>query len=246
MVELARRFESTSPDVVIVLTPHNVHVSGALAVVVAGCAAGDLEGAAEPVALTCDVDRDLAAGILREFARRAVPAVGISFGGNDPEAAVMPLDWGSLIPLWYLGGRRDPPVPAVIVAPARDLSWPLHVTAGGAIADVVRAAGKRVALVASADHSHVHSADGPYGDHPAAAVFDARVLEALRSDDLGRLLELPPQLIEDAKPDSLWQLLMLHGALGDGWHAELLSYEAPTYYGMLCAAYAPRAAEAGR
>jgi hypothetical protein len=32
---------------------------------------------------------------------------------------------------------------------------------------------------------------------------------------------------------------MLHGALGDSWNAEFLSYEAPTYFGMLCAAYAP-------
>jgi hypothetical protein len=33
---------------------------------------------------------------------------------------------------------------------------------------------------------------------------------------------------------------MFHGALGAAWHGELLSYEAPTYYGMLCAAYSPR------
>jgi hypothetical protein len=36
-------------------------------------------------------------------------------------------------------------------------------------------------------------------------------------------------------------MLMLEGALGhDGWRGELLSYEAPTYFGMLCAAYAQR------
>jgi hypothetical protein len=37
-------------------------------------------------------------------------------------------------------------------------------------------------------------------------------------------------------------MLMLHGALaatGTSWRAELLSYEAPTYYGMLCAAFEP-------
>jgi hypothetical protein len=32
---------------------------------------------------------------------------------------------------------------------------------------------------------------------------------------------------------------MLHGVLGDAWHGEFLSYEASTYFGMLCAAYAP-------
>jgi hypothetical protein len=32
---------------------------------------------------------------------------------------------------------------------------------------------------------------------------------------------------------------MLHGAVGDTFAVELLSYEAPTYYGMLCAAFRP-------
>jgi len=32
---------------------------------------------------------------------------------------------------------------------------------------------------------------------------------------------------------------MLHGAIGDRWQGELLAYEAPTYFGMICAAYAP-------
>ena len=53
------------------------------------------------------------------------------------------------------------------------------------------------------------------------------------------LAELDPDLVERAAADSWWQLLMLHGALGNGWRSELLSYEAPSYYGMLCAAFTP-------
>ena len=62
----------------------------------------------------------------------------------------------------------------------------------------------------------------------------------IRADRLDQLLQIDQQLIDDAKPDSWWQMLMLHGVLGDGWDVELLSYEAPTYFGMLCAVYAPR------
>jgi hypothetical protein len=47
------------------------------------------------------------------------------------------------------------------------------------------------------------------------------------------------RLVERAAADSWWQLLMLHGALDDGWRSELFSYEAPSYYGMLCAAFTP-------
>jgi hypothetical protein len=34
-------------------------------------------------------------------------------------------------------------------------------------------------------------------------------------------------------------MLLLYGALGDGWRVDVLSYEAPTYYGMLCATLTP-------
>ncbi len=46
-------------------------------------------------------------------------------------------------------------------------------------------------------------------------------------------------IVEAASADSLWQLVMLHGALGDDFRAELLSYERPTYFGMLVAAFEP-------
>ena len=115
-----------------------------------------------------------------------------------------------------------------------------HVRAGAALARAAAASGKRVALVASADHGHAHDPDGPYGFDPAAAEFDARVVELVRENRLAELPEIDLDLVERAKADSFWQLLMLHGALGDGgWRGELLSYEAPTYFGMLCASYTP-------
>ena len=71
------------------------------------------------------------------------------------------------------------------------------------------------------------------------AEFDARVVEIVRENRLGDLLDLDPGFVAAAKADSWWQLLMLHGALGSGFAAELLSYEVPTYYGMLCGGFAP-------
>jgi aromatic ring-opening dioxygenase LigB subunit len=138
-----------------------------------------------------------------------------------------------------MGGRSEPQVPAVVVSPARDRSVEEHVRAGRAVARAADASGKRVALIASADHGHAHDPDGPYGFDSAAADYDARVVELVRENRLGGLLELDPAFVDSAKADSWWQLLMLHGAIGDGWNGEFLSYEASTYFGMLCAAYAP-------
>jgi len=246
MEELGRRFAAAKPDVAIVATPHNVHIANALGVVVASRVAGKLNGVVPPIALDLRSDTHLAWRLLESFAAAGLPSAGVSFGSNDPETAVAPMDWGVLIPLWFMGGRWEEPRPVVVVTPARDLPAADHVTAGAAIAAAAASSDSRIAFIASADHGHAHLSSGPYGFHPAAAEYDALVTELVRNNQLERLLEIPHEMVENAKADSWWQMLMLHGATtgagraqGAPWRGTLISYEAPTYFGMLTAAYTP-------
>jgi aromatic ring-opening dioxygenase LigB subunit len=240
MEELGRRFATATPDVTVVLTPHNIHVGRAMAVVLAGTMAGTLEGGAKPISLSAGVDREFANAIAVAVGDAGVPIVGLSYGANDMAAAVFPMDWGTQVPLHFMGGRDDPPKSIVMVAPARDLPWDAHVTVGRAIAKAADASGKRVALIASCDHGHAHDPKGPYGFSPASKEFDDRVVDLVKRDALGELLRFDPAFVAEARADSFWQMLMLHGAIADGWRGDFLSYEAPTYFGMLCAAYSPR------
>ena len=208
MEELCRRCAATAPEAVVVVTPHSVHVQGHFAVVTAG-KVGEWE-----------TDSALAAALLEA----PLPILGVSYGGNDTASAEFPLDWGAEVPLTFIRAPR-----VVVVAPARDRLLEDHLRLGEAIA----ALPGRVALIASADHGHAHDPDGPYGFDPAAAVYDARLQEILASD---RLDFLPlADIVEPAKADSLWQLLVLQGAVGETARADVLAYAAPTYYGMLMA-----------
>jgi aromatic ring-opening dioxygenase LigB subunit len=72
------------------------------------------------------------------------------------------------------------------------------------------------------------------------------VCKLVRKDALRGLLDVPAEMVEQAKADSWWQMLMLLGATGDGWQGRLISYEAPTYFGMLTAAYEPSRDTASR
>jgi aromatic ring-opening dioxygenase LigB subunit len=208
MEELGRRFDAVSPEVAVVVSPHSVHVEGHFAVVTAGKVGEWTTEAA------------LAAALLEA----PLPILGVSYGGNDTATAEFPLDWGTEVPLVFMRAPR-----VVVVAPARDRPLEEHLRLGEAIA----ALPGRVALIASADHGHAHDSDGPYGLDPAAAAYDARLQEVLASD---RLDFLPlAELVEPAKADSLWQLAILQGALGESVRADVLAYAAPTYYGMLVA-----------
>jgi aromatic ring-opening dioxygenase LigB subunit len=213
--ELGRRFDAAGTETAIVVTPHNVHVEGHFAVVTTGRIG------------TAECDRQLAAAAIDAFRSAGLPVVGVSYGGNDAEQAEMPLDWGTEIPLAFLRARR-----VVVVSPARDRPLEEHVRAGAAL----RTLPGRHALVASADHGHAHDGDGPYGFDPAAAEYDALVQTIVRDGPL-RFEQLAP-LVDAAKADSLWQLLVLQGAVGEDATAELLAYAAPTYYGMLVATVA--------
>src|SRR5581483_2752108 len=205
MEELGRRFAAAEPESVVVLTPHGVHVEGAFGVVVAAGHAGTLGGSnGAAIGLSCRSDRVLALELLVRLWADEIPAVGLSFGGNDPSDAVMPMDWGTLIPLWFMGGRAEPPLPAVVMSPARDLPASEHVRAGAAIAAV--ASDRRVALIASADHGHAHDPHGPYGFDPASADYDARIVDVVGRNTLAELLDLDERFVEEAKADSWWQL----------------------------------------
>jgi aromatic ring-opening dioxygenase LigB subunit len=239
LAELGRRFDAAAPEATIVLSPHNVHVEGHFAVVLAGTLSGSLaEFDAPEIALSCPVDVELATQAIVALHDEGIPVVGASFGANDPGAATAPMEWGVLIPLWFMGGRSEPQVPAVVVSPARDRPIEEHVQAGRGLARAATASPRRIALIASADHGHAHDPDGPYGFDPAAATYDEQIVRLVRENRLSGLLELDSAFVEAAKADSWWQLAMLYGALGDSWPCHFLSYERSTYFGMLCAAYA--------
>ena len=239
MEELGRLFSAARPQAVIVASPHNVHIPGAMGVIVSGRVAGRLAGAPPSISLDVPTELNLALLLLESLASADVPAVGVSFGSNDPADAIAPMDWGVLIPLWFMGGRDSPPVPLVVITPARELPAADHINAGVAITAAAEASGLRVAFIASADHGHAHDPEGPYGYDPAAKRYDQLVCELVQSERLDSLAGIPLELVESAKADSWWQMLMLHGATLKGWSGRLVSYEAPTYFGMLTAAYSP-------
>jgi aromatic ring-opening dioxygenase LigB subunit len=255
MVEMGRRAANAGVEVIVIAGPHGVRVEGMVVLADTARAAGTLAWQGNEVELNVPLDGELTDAIAAEARKRDIPVAMAGFAGNKRFQSVLPMDWGILTPLWFLGHGRnmkghgnvlaDPPVedigpPAVIITPSRSLPRQTLVEFGRAVAAATEADSRRIAFIASCDWGHTHAESGPYGFHEEAAKVDNEIVAAVQANDLLRLLDLDEERARDAAIDGLWQTLMVAGALeAVPMDVEFLSYEAPTYYGMLVATWTP-------
>ncbi len=226
MLRIGRRMEDVEEYVII--TPHNIRIDDHIAVILTEYARGFWRYRNIRFGGTYRCDRELAYEIYEKSRSLGIPVVGINFGALEGKLSQIHLDWGTLIPLYFLPKR-----PVVILTPARKIKREELVGFGELLGDILKGYSKNVALIISADHAHAHSRDGPYGFAPEAKKYDEFVIEALEKGDLAPLLSLDEKFIERAKPDSYWQLLILHGVLKNGgYEVKECSYSRPTYFGM--------------
>ncbi len=241
--EMGRRMAVAAPETIVVITPHGQRVDGVFSLLNNRRVRGILEpeggGNANSLTLGFNVDQTLNAAIRSAASGLGVPVARISYAVADDPAFVQELDWGALIPLWFMGALFSPQPEVVVVCPDRsNLAWELFPLFGKAVRQAARTTGRRIALIASADMGHAHDPNGPYGFDRASAEFDAAMQQAIEAQDLARLLTFEQGWLRRAATDAFGQVLNLHGAIeGTGMRGELLSYEVPTYFGMLCAAY---------
>jgi aromatic ring-opening dioxygenase LigB subunit len=255
MGEFGRRAEAAGVEAVVLAGPHGFRVDGAVCLADVARGAGRLAWKDREIEMNVPVDGPLTDAIAAAARGRGVPVAMGGYAGNRRYQSVIPLDWGMITPLWFLGHDRnlvgkgnvlaEPPAedvgpPAVIVTPSRSLPREQLVEFGRAVAEAAQADGRKIGFVASCDWGHCHREDGPYGFNPASAEVDAEVVAAVEANDLHRLNAITDERASEAVIDGLWQTLMLAGALDVVPMAgELLCYEAPSYYGMIVATYAP-------
>jgi aromatic ring-opening dioxygenase LigB subunit len=233
MAEMEQEMRTARPDVIAILTPHGIHVEGRMTIGVTERARGELDGVTVDVA----TDLELASAWAYRAAEHDIPVAPLA--AREPDAA-LPLDWGVTIPLALLTPGLDPIPPAVVVCPARDLSRPQLVAWGEALVEAAEDLGRRVALIVSADQGHGHAEDGPYGFAPESALYDRQMIDAVKANDLPRLLDWPEDFAETALADSYWQTLSLVGVQKHvPMQSRFLAYEVDHYFGLMCASFMP-------
>ncbi|TMI15475.1 extradiol ring-cleavage dioxygenase, partial [Candidatus Bathyarchaeota archaeon] len=190
------------------------------------------------VSLSLKCDREFAQDILQESSRNRLPVVGANYGTSEGPSSDMAMDWGTLVPMWFVAREERVKARIVIVTPSREIPLSQNITFGMAIANMAEKIKKRIAFIASADQAHAHEKSGPYGYHRSAAKYDEFVSGAIQKNRIESISRLSKRFVEEAKPDSLWQMAILAGITRVvKMQGTLLSYAVPTYYGMLCASF---------
>ncbi|EQD77673.1 Extradiol ring-cleavage dioxygenase, class III enzyme, subunit B, partial [mine drainage metagenome] len=234
--EIGRSVRAARPDAVLLLSPHHIRIRGQIAVTSSAFVEGTMTGPGGEFHCRLPVARNLSEKVASAARTAGLRAAEVNYATADGDLSCLPLDWGSLIPLFFLTDGGAVPCPVTVVGPPRDLGLHPLVTFGREILKATEH--MRIALIASADLGHAHLVDGPYGYHMSADRYDRLVQHAVGSGDLTPFADTDPDLIENAKADAPWQLAILHGALQTPAHTISWAYARPTYFGMLAALFA--------
>ncbi len=260
MEDLAEKIISKDVDTIIIMTPHGLRIDGHTSIYTCNYTSGELSYNSEDFGydnpdsdlgdetssenkksqveyLRFECDRELARNIYDESLKQGLHVVSCNYGVTQGPLSDIKMDWGVFVPMWFLRTLQDR-VKLVVINPGRDISSEELKRFGKIIKTQIEKSGKKVGIIASADQGHAHMKDGPYGYDPASKKFDDHIVEIVKNDELEKLMDISGPFFEDAKADSLWQMLVLHGAIeGTDLRGEFYEYDVPSYFGMLVAGY---------
>jgi aromatic ring-opening dioxygenase LigB subunit len=242
MRRVARQVALSRPDTIIIASPHNLRLWRNIGVVTAANSTGHLIASLRnprsvKVKAKCDIE--IAKTLLKRAEGRNLPVVGVNYGSDEGTTSDLPMDWGTLIPLWFIfrACKRKPRI--VIVTPSREIPLKENHAFGRVIADLaLKNKSKRIVFVASSDQAHAHMKSSSFGFNKAAKIYDSFILHALETNNLQSIVKVKQRIVVGAKPDSLWQMTILAGIASKiPMRPRVYSYQVPTYYGMICAGF---------
>lgn len=226
---LREQLAAAAADVLLLICPHGPIAEGTFQIL-DGPLFGDLGRFGAPACrFARESDTDLVAALLAEAQARELPLRPVSEWERDDHSA-----W---VPLHFL--QDAAPQATIVLLSISPLLPHNHYALGRAVAEVLEASPKRVAVIASADGSHVLNADGPYGFHPAGPRFEQEFQRAVEAWDINTMLAFPSSLRSEAAEDCVASVTFLMGALSrHATRPRILASESPWGVGYTTVAVA--------
>ena len=226
MSDLTQRVIASGAETVVLISPHAPLESDTFVAYDGPQLYGDFAMFRAP---TATVHAELNDELLNEMARVAAEQnlAMVRIKGFD-------LDHGTAVPLYFL--QRNGWHGRVVALGYSFLSNEDHLRFGKCIKQAIENVRCSVAFIASGDLSHRLKRDAPAGYNPDAHLFDEEVIDAIRSNSTGRIVNIDQELRHLAGECGYRSMLVAIGvARGLGSKCEVISYEAPFGVGYLVA-----------
>jgi AmmeMemoRadiSam system protein A/AmmeMemoRadiSam system protein B len=225
MAALTERVIESDAETVILISPHAPLEPDAFVAYEGPQLHADFANFRAPTATVhAELDEELLKEITRAAAETAFEVVRIR---GD-------LDHGTAVPLYFL--QRHGWYGRVIGLGYSFLSNEDHLRFGHCIRAAIDKVGRRVAFIASGDLSHRLKPDAPAGYNPQAHLFDEEVVEAIRTNSMGRIVNIDQDLRKLAGECGYRSMLVAIGVAQElESRCEVISYEAPFGVGYMVA-----------
>ncbi|MHB1470072.1 MAG: DODA-type extradiol aromatic ring-opening family dioxygenase [Thermoplasmataceae archaeon] len=220
--------EKDSSEILVVLSPHGVNLSRNIAVINTEYFEADTKLKDKYLYFRVKNERKLTEEIIRSTADTTEELRFVTYSG---ELSTFPLDFGSSIPLYFFRLRN-----IVLIGQSRINQRDKLVNFGKSIYRTVEGYEKSVSIIISADQAHTHSSKGPYGYSLSAERYENTVKNCFETGSFQELYEIDQEIVDTAKPDSFWNLMVMNGILQESKKKMHLDYGyVETYFGMMLA-----------
>ena len=235
MEKLAQEIVDLNPEVIVAVSPHGPVFSDAFTVNALDSLQGDMASFRAPqVKVAFSSAPEEREAILAECRRNQLFCVPLEKDSYQKYKLSEQLDHGLVVPLSFLYrlGWRGKLLPVHLAF----LSYEELYEFGKCISNALEKLKISWVFLASGDISHRLQQGAPAGYSQLGAVFDDNIRQCIREGDVKRLLNIEPELVEDAGECALRPFIMALGVL-DGYavEAEELSYEGPFGVGYMVA-----------
>jgi aromatic ring-opening dioxygenase LigB subunit len=214
-------------EVLAIISPHGLRLGKNVSVIITDYFWGYLKLGNKIIRKKYRNEKDLSLKIIRDNSL----AEEASFITSSGPKSVFPLDFGSLIPLYFFNKRQ-------LVVMGQPRIWRLDdlETFGRNLFHDVDGYNKKVSVLFSADQAHTHSKSGPYGYSDDSKEYENIIERCVRSSNFESLRDIDKEMVDRAKPDSFWNMIILKGFMEEGDIRLHYDYHyVENYFGMLLA-----------
>lgn len=242
MKKIAQEIDGLNPDIIFLTTPHSIALSNDFALYLnqGGLGTAEWKGDYKDFIVQILFDQDLTNELLAYLHEKQRAISGLACFTAGIQA---PLRWGEAVPLWFLRELSPEPKYLLLSQPLRRLDQPeglipQALTLGGDLQEFFESHEQRIVVIISADLSHTHQQEGPYGYNDEAEPSDMLYEQWANSLDKSILTKTLVPKLEHSLCCGFIGFTILQGMIGDqDFSSEVVIRTTPSYYGMMIARF---------